>query len=175
MKISKKLVGIGVASLGALASIGGAFALYQQAAENTSFGISAGVYAGSGGTLTYKINNAGGNSNVAPQYLTTGGDNGGTGLSATYTQVEYTMALSAEFAAGANAQNFVVGNLGISLTNIPEAYRGKLSVCAVIDSYVASSLGEHYYKNVFMDENGDGVYDGDFAISADDEIGRAHV
>ena len=160
MKISKKLIGICIASFGAIASIGGAFALYQQAAEDTSFGISAGVYAGSGGTLTYKINNAGGASNVDPQYLTAGGDNGGTGLSTTYTQVEYSMALSAEYAAGANAQNFVVGNLGISLTNIPEAYRGKLAVWAVIDNYVASSLGEHYYKNVFMAE--------DFAISAEE-------
>ena len=160
MKISKKLIGICIASFGAIASIGGAFALYQQAAEDTSFGISAGVYAGSGGTLTYKINDAGGASNVDPQYLTAGGDNGGTGLSTTYTQVEYSMALSAEYAAGANAQNFVVGNLGISLTNIPEAYRGKLAVWAVIDNYVASSLGEHYYKNVFMAE--------DFAISAEE-------
>ena len=160
MKISKKLIGIGVASFGALASIGGAFALYQQAAENTGFGISAGAYAGSGGTVTYKINGADGASNVDPQYLTTGGDNGGTGLSTTYTQVEYSMALSATYAAGANAQNFVVGNLGISLTGIPEAYRGKLAVWAVIDNYVASSLGEHYYKNVFMAE--------DFAITAEE-------
>lgn len=157
MKISKKLIGIGIASFGAIASIGGAFALYKQAAEDTEFGISAGVYAGSGGTLTYKINNAGGNSEVAPQYLTTGGENGGTGLSATYTQVEYTMALSAEFAAGANAQNFVVGNLGISLTNIPAAYQGKLAVWAVIDNYVANSLGENHYKRIFMNE--------DFAIT----------
>ena len=95
-----------------------------------------------------------------PQYLTTLGANGGTGLSATYTQVEYSMALSATYAAGANAQDFVVCNLAISLTNIPESYRGKLAVWAVIDNYVGSSLGEHYYKNIFMGE--------DFAISAEE-------
>ena len=121
MKIGRKLIGIGVASLGALASIGGAFALYVQDADNASFGISAGAYAGSGGTLTYKINNNAGASEVTPNYLTSGGIGGGHGLSAEYTQVEYTMALSATYNAGANVQDFVVGNLGISLTNIPEA------------------------------------------------------
>ena len=160
MKISKKLIGISVASLGILFSIGGAFALYTQAAESTSFGISAGAYAGSGGTVTYKINNVTGNSNVAPAYLTSGGEGGGQGLSTTYSQVEYSMALGANYAAGANVQDYVVGNLAVSLTNIPEAYRGKLAVWVVIDNYVASSLGEHYYKNVFMNE--------DFAISAEE-------
>ena len=162
MKISKKLIGIGVASFGALASIGGAFALYKQAAENTGFGISAGAYAGSGGTVTYKINGVTNASDVAPQYLTDGGANGGTGLSTTYTQVEYSMALSATYAAGANAQDFVVGNLGISLTNVPEVYRGKLAVWAVVDNYVASSLGEHHYRTSLM-PNAE-----DFAITAED-------
>lgn len=153
MKINKKLIAIGVASLGTLFSIGGAFALYTQAADNASFGISAGAYAGSGGTLTYKINNTTGNSVIAPEYLTTGGDNGGTGLSTTYTQVQYSMALGANFASGANAQDFVVGNLGVSITNIPEAYRGKLSIWVVIDGYEAASLGEATYKNVFMNSD----------------------
>lgn len=159
MKISKKVIGIGVASLGMLLSIGGAVALYTTAAEDASFGISAGAYAGSGGSVTYKINDAAGNSNVAPAYLTSGGEGGGTGLSTTYTQVEYSMALSATYAGG-NAQDYVVGNLGISLTNIPEAYRGKLAVWAVIEGYTSASLGEHYYKNVFMGS--------DFAISAEE-------
>lgn len=153
MKINKKLIGIGVASFGILFSIGGAFALYQQAATDAQFGISAGTYAGSSGTVTYKINNTSGSATVAPAYLTSGGANGGTGLSATYTQVEYTMALSAAFASGANVQDFVVGNLSISLTDIPAAYQGKLAVWAVIDNYGANSLGEHYYKNVFMAED----------------------
>ena len=158
MKISKKLIGIGVASFGMLASVGGAIALYQQGATDASFRITAGAYAGLGGEVTYKINNNAGNSNVVPQYLTALGENGGAGLSATYTQVEYSMALSALYEDG-NAQNYVVGNLGISLTNIPEAYRGKLSVWAQIDNFGENTLGEHYYKNVFMAE--------DYAITAE--------
>ena len=152
MKINKKLIGFGIASLGAMMSIGGAFALYTQSAENVSFGISAGTYAGSGGSVVYKINGAGGTSEVAPSYLTTVGENGGTGLSATYTQVEYQMALSATY-AGNNLQNYVVGKLSISITDIPAAYQGKLAIWAVIDGYEAASLGEHYYKNAFMNED----------------------
>ncbi len=159
MKIKSKLIGIGVASLGALLSIGGAFALYQQNADDVQFGISAGTYAGSGGSVTYKINNTEGNSNVAPQYLKTNGENGGTGLSATYTQIHYSMALSAVY-AGNNAQNFVVGNVAISLTNIPEVYRGKLSVWAEISNYVENSLGANTYGHAFMNS--------DFAISAEE-------
>ena len=154
MKISKKLIGIGVASLGMVFSIGGAIALYTQAAQDAQFGISAGAYAGSGGTLTYKVNNTTGNVNVAPAYLTSGGQNGGAGLSATYTQVEYSLALGANFAAGAIAQDYVVGNLAVSLTNVPAAYEGKLAVVAVIDGYEENSLGEHYYRRALMpDEN----------------------
>ncbi len=158
MKIKSKLIGIGVASLGALLSIGGAFALYQQDAQNVQFGISAGTYAGSTGTVTYKINNAGSNSVVAPQYLKTNGENGGTGLSATYTQVHYSMALGAEYTNG-NAQNYVVGNLAVSLTGIPEAYRGKLTVWANVSNYVANSLGANTYGHIFMES--------DYAIDAE--------
>ena len=159
MKISKKLIGIGVASLGMIFSIGGAIALYQQAAENTGFGISAGAYAGSGGTVTYKINGASGASTLNPTYMTTGGENGGAGLSATYTQVKYEVALSAAYAAGANAQDFVVGNFAVSITNIPEAYRGKLSICVVIDGYEDASLGKVTYERIFGAE--------DYAITAE--------
>ena len=150
MKISKKLIGIGVASLGMVFSIGGAIALYQQAAENASFGISAGTYAGSGGTVTYKINDTAGASNVAPSYLRANGTNGGTGLSAEFTQVEYDMELSAAYAAGANPQDFVVGNLSVSITNIPAEYQGKLAIWVDIDGYTANSIGATRYQNVFM-------------------------
>lgn len=160
MKLNKKVIGISVASLGILLSVGGAFALYQADANEASFGISQGAYAGSTGTVTYKINNTAGASSLTPRYLPSVGEGSGSALSAAYTQVEYTVALSATFNGGGNAQNFVVGNLGISLTNIPEAYRGKLAVWAQIDGYTASSLGEHYYKNTFLAE--------DFAITADE-------
>ena len=153
MKISKKLIGIGVASLGMVFSIGGAIALYTQAAQNAQFGISAGAYAGSGGTVTYKINNTAGNSNVAPAYLRTNGTNGGSGLSTEFTQVSYEMELSTAYAAGANQQDFVVGNLSVSITNIPEAYRGKLSIWVDIDGYTADTLGAATYRNVFMESD----------------------
>ena len=160
MKLNKKVIGIAVASFGVLLSIGGAIALYQQAAEDASFGISQGAYAGSSGSVTYKINGATGASSLVPNYLPTVGEGSGNGLNATYTQVEYAVQLSAAFAGGANAQDFVVGNLGISLTNIPEAYRGKLAVWAQIDGYTASSIGEDRYKNIFMAS--------DFAITAEE-------
>ena len=173
MKISKKLIGLSVASLGALASIGGAFALYQQNAEPVSFGISAGTYAGSGGSVTYKINGAGGNSEVAPAYLRSNGTNGGTGLSTEFTQVKYEMALGGTY-AGNNAQNYIVGNVGVSLTNVPEAYRGKLSVWVEIAGYVENSLGANTYGHTFMnsdyaitEENQTYVANRDVAVSSD--------
>ena len=158
MKINKKLIGIGVASFGILFSVGGAFALYQQSAQNVSFGISAGVYAGANGTVTYRINNHAGNSEVLPSYLKTDGSlNDGAGLNSTYTQVEYVMALSANYAGDLNAQDYVVGNIAISVTDIPAAYQGKLSIWAVVEGYTAGSLGEHTYRTALMNS--------DFAIT----------
>lgn len=155
MKINKKLLGIGVASIGALISIGGAFALYQQDANEVQIGISAGTYAGLTGSVTYKLNGAAGNSNVDPQYLTALGANGGTGLSTTYTQVHYSIPLGAEYTNG-NSQNFVVGKVGVSLTNVPEAYRGKLSVWVQVNGYVENSLGASTYGgNYIMGGNDD--------------------
>ena len=66
--MKKKLIGIGVASLGVILSVGGAIALYQKAASNVEFGISAGAYAGSTGTITYKINNQANASVVDPEF-----------------------------------------------------------------------------------------------------------
>ena len=149
--MKKKLIGISVATFGVLLSIGGAIALYQQAAEEAGFGISAGTYAGSSGSVTYKINNQTGNAVVVPAaYLKADGSNGGDALGNGYTQVFYEMALGASFADGANAQDYVVGNLSVSVTNIPAAYQNKLAIWVVIDDYAGSSLGEHYYKNAFM-------------------------
>ena len=153
MKINKKLIGITIASLGMVFSIGGAVALYTQAASNASFGISAGTYAGSTGTVTYKINDTAGNSNVAPSYLRENGTNGGTGLSTEFTQVCYEMELSASYAAGANAQDFVVGNVAVSVTNIPAAYQGKLAIWVDVDGYVADSLGKATYEHIFMNSD----------------------
>ena len=106
--MKKKLIGIAVASFGVILSVGGAIAFYSQAADDAHFGISAGTYAGSGGVVTYKINGQAGASNVAPAYLKTDGTNGGSALGNGYTQVYYEMALGADFAEGAIAQDYVV-------------------------------------------------------------------
>ena len=150
--MKKKLIGIGVASLGMILSIGGAIALYTRAAENTGFGISQGTYEGSEGAITYKIN---GNTSgaVNPTYLTSEGENGGTGLGGNYTQVEYEFALSAEFSSSLIAQNFVVGNLTVEVTNIPEEYRGSLAIWACVDNYVDGSLGKVFYNHALMNED----------------------
>ena len=158
--MKKKLIGIAVASLGMLLSVGGAIALYQQAADDANFGISAGTYAGSSGTVTYKINNQTGNSIAVPaEYVKEDNSNGGTGLGGLYTQVRYEMVLGAAFADGANAQDYVVGNLSVSITNIPAAYQGKLAIWVDIDGYGEGTLGEHYYNHVFMNS--------DYAITAE--------
>ena len=173
MKISKKLLGIGVASIGALASIGGAFALYQKNANNVEIGISAGTYAGLTGSVTYKLNGASGESNIDPTYLKANGENGGTGLSTTYTQVKYSIPLGAEYTNG-NAQNFVVGKVGVTLEDVPSAYYGKLAVWVELGGYVAGSLGEdtyggHYFMNsdyAITNENQTYSVEKDVAVSA---------
>ena len=147
--MKKKLIGISVATIGVLLSVGSAIALYTKAATDTSIGISQGTYEGSEGLITYKIN---GNTNgtVAPQYLKTDGTNGGAGLGGEYTQVKYEFELSAEYSSSLIEQNFVVGNLAVVVNSIPEAYRGKLSIWAGIEGYEAGSLGEHYYASSLM-------------------------
>ena len=152
MKINKKLIGISVASLGVLFSIGGAFALYQQAATDASFGISQGEYEGSVGEVTYKINGST-SGTIAPAYLKHDGTNGGTGLGGLYDQVLYDMPLSATFANTLNAQDYVVGNISVSITNIPEAYRGKLAIWVDIDGYEDDSLGADTYGHAFMNSD----------------------
>ena len=150
--MKKKLIGISVASLGMLLSIGGAIALYTRAAEDTGFGISQGTYEGSTGAITYTVN---GNTSgtVSPTYLTTGGANGGTGLGGDYTQVEYAFELGAEFSSSLIAQNFVVGNLTVEVTDIPAEYQGKLDIFACVDNYVDGSLGKAKYNHALMNED----------------------
>ena len=166
MKMNRKVIGISVASLGILFSIGGAVALYTQAADNASFGISAGHYQGSEGAITYKIN---GNTSgtIAPSYNVQGTSiNHGEGLGGQngenrYTEIEYSMPLSATFADGLNAQTYVAGNISVSITDIPAAYQGKLAIWVDIDGYVAGSYGEANYNHVFMNS--------DYAITSENQ------
>ena len=153
-----KFIGIAVASLGAVVSISAAAALYVRAASNTGFGIGAGSYVGSDGIVTYKINNQI-EGNVAPQYWNdTGSDKEGTGLGNSYNQVVYEMTLSATYAQDINAQSVTMGNLSVSVTNIPETYRGHLAIWVDIDGYTADTIGSSFYNHVFMTS--------DFAITS---------
>ena len=166
--MKKKLIGIAVATVGVLFSVGGAVALYTKAAQDTGFGVSQGTYEGSEGAITYKINgNASGV--VAPQYLKADGTNGGTGLGGEYTQVKYEFELSAEYSSSLIAQDFVVGSLGLMVSDIPVAFQGRLLIWAGIENYVADSLGEHYYASSLMPE---GV---DFAINDQEGHGSFNV
>lgn len=145
--MKKKLfIGIAIASLGATLSIGAAAALYTAAASSIQFGIGEGGFIGSTGLVTYKINDAV-DGTIAPQYWNgDGSDKSGGGLSTTYTQVVYEGTLSATFANELNPQDFVVGNLSVSVNNIAEAYRGHLAIWVDVDGYVDASLGKNYYE-----------------------------
>ena len=136
-----KIIGISVATLGILGSIGGAFALYTKAASNTGFGIGAGAYSGSSSTVDYKINGNGGASAVAPSYCLTNGTNGGTGLNADYTQVKYEFALGADFANDLPAQTYVMGNLSVNFTGLNASFYNKVQVYASITGYEADTCG----------------------------------
>ena len=52
----RKFLGITIASLGLVISLGTAVALYKTDAHEAGFGISQGTYQGADGLVTYKIN-----------------------------------------------------------------------------------------------------------------------
>ena len=181
-----KIFGIGIASLGVVFSIATAAALYVKSAQDTGFGIGAGEYVGSEGVVTYKINgNTSGS--LAPSYLKTDGSNGGTGLGGDYTQVKYEALLSATYAQDLSAQDVVVGNLSVSIKNIPTKYQGKLSIWVGIDGYKEfdgatqesdkiPSLGKQLFATAFMtsdyaitSENSEYVANRDIAVKSGGE------
>lgn len=175
--MKKKLIGIAVASFGMILSVGSAIALYVKAADPASFGIGQGTYEGSDGAITYKIN---GNTSgtVAPQYLKTDGTNGGTGLGGEYTQVKYEFVLSANYSSTLIDQNFVVGSLSLSISDIPAKYQGKLAIWAGIEGYEDGSLGQHYYASSLMPGGVDFAINGEeghdaFAVSSDVAVSTA--
>ena len=156
-----KIIGIAVASLGILFSIGGAFALYTKAATPVSFHITPGTYAGSTSTVDYLINGTGGTgSAVAPVYADTGEGNAqkfdGTGLNEEYSQIKYEFTLGADYANDVADQDYVVGNIKLEVKNIPSAFQGNLTIWAGIEGYTEGTLGEHYYASPL---------DGDVAIT----------
>ena len=168
----RKILGITIASLGLVVSVGTAVALYKTNAQDAGFGISQGTYEGAGGLITYKINDAT-SGTIAPQYWNhDGSDKTGHGLSPVFDQVVYEGTLSATFSNSLNAQNFVVGNLEVKVENIPAEYQGKLSIWVDVDGYEANSLGAHYYATLLendyniTNENTSFTTNKDIAVSA---------
>ena len=148
-----KIIGIGIASLGVVISMGSAVALYTRAASSTGFNIGAGTYSGSTGTVTYKVNNNISGS-VAPQYWNdTGSDKTGTGLGGDFNQIVYEFTLSATYANDINAQSVTLGNVAVSVTNIPAAYQGKLAIWIDVDGYTDNTIGKTTYEHVFMNSD----------------------
>lgn len=146
-----KIIGLSVAILGTAVSVGTAAALYVKKADDAHFGIGA-KWSGLDGTVTYKINNAT-TGIAAPSYLKTNGTNGGEGLGGDYTQVHYSFPLGASFSADVPAQNFVVGNFAVNLSNIHEALQNKAKIWVAVKGYTEDSWGAANYASAFMTED----------------------
>lgn len=151
--MKKKLIGISVATVGVVLSIGSAIALYTKAANNTSFGISAGAYSESSGAITYKINGVGGSSTVAPQYYkATGVDNEGTALGGEYVQIKYEFTLGATFEDYNVDQTFVMGKVDVALTNLDAALYGKVTVWAAVQGYTNDTIGASSFGSALIND-----------------------
>ena len=151
--MKKKLIGISVATFGVVLSIGGAIALYQKAASDVEFGISAGAYAGAEGAITYKINGAAGASNVAPQYFNGEGDNGeGLALGGDYTQIKYEFTLGAAFEDYDVDQTFVMGKVSVALTGLDADLYGKVTVWAGVQGYEENTIGESSFATPLISD-----------------------
>lgn len=139
--MKKKIIGISVATVGVLLSIGSAIALYEKAASNAEFNISAGAYAGATGEVTYSINDQAGESTVNPVYCDAEGNPNGTGISANATQLKYVFELGAGFSDELEEQPFVMGQVSVALTHLKAALYGKVTVYAHLDGYQTGKIG----------------------------------
>ena len=153
-----KFIGIGVAALGMVLSIGGAVALYQKAASPATMGIGAGAHAGASSVADYTINGNTGDSAATPFYANAAGNNlvSGGGLSADYPQIKYEFALGADFDNNVAEQTYVMGKVSVSLTNLDSDYYNKVQVYASVTGYGdgtigASSFGTPIINNVLIE------------------------
>lgn len=152
--MKKKLIGIAVATFGVALSVGSAIALYQHAAQQTSFGISAGTYAGSTGTITYKINGASGNSQLDPVYCDGEGvaaEEENIGVSVDYPQIKYEFALGGVYSEDLIAQQYVMGNLNLQFADLISDLNGKVTVWAGVQGYTEGKIGESAYGEALVD------------------------
>jgi len=173
-----KIIGIAVATLGIAASVGGAIALYTKSAEPVGFGIGAGSYSGKTGAVTYKVDGKT-SGTVDPIYYKDAADPG-TGLGDSYNQVKYVFPLSATFASDLVEQTYVMGNIGLSITNIPAKYQGKLAIWASIEGYTADKYGANTFAHALMNEdyaitNESASYSGNANISVNASGGQSLV
>ena len=151
--MKKKLIGISVATIGVLLSVGSAIALYTKEASNVEFGISAGAYAGAEGAITYKINNTAGAVNVAPQYYKLNGvDNEGTALGGEYRQIKYEFTLGAAFEDYDVDQTFVMGKVSVALTNLDADLYGKVTVWAGVQGYTEDTIGASEFGSALISD-----------------------
>ena len=146
-----KIIGLLVAAAGSVASISAAAALYVKGATDAHFGIGA-EWHGLDGTITYKVNDS--TSGVAPaSYLKADGTNGGTGFSCEYTQAHFSFALGASYSSDVPAQNFVVGNFAVNLTNISTVLQNNAKIWVGVNGYTEKTIGASTYANAFMTED----------------------
>lgn len=148
-----KVIGILTAVLGVIVSFSAAIALYTKGVANVGFDIGSSTYTSNSAHADYKINGSS-NPTVQPSYLKKDGTNGGTKLDGEYRHVKYEFTLGATFdEENTLPQYFVVGDLGVTLTNINEALLNKAKVSMYFEGYVDGSLGkEHYGANMYSGE-----------------------
>ena len=150
-----KIIGIAVATLGVVFSFSAAAALYQKAAEDVDFGISAGTYAGSTSTAHYTINGSTGNASaVNPVYCDESGDPVANviGYNDVATQAKYEFALGAEFANDVAEQEYVMGKISVSISNLPAAYNGKVQIYASVNGYTAGTVGGNTFGAALIND-----------------------
>ena len=146
---SIKILGIAVATLGVAASVGGAVALYTKNASQAEFTIGAGTHTATDGNVAYKTNGLN-NPTIDPTFWTAGDSpTQGDRFDTLHTQIKYEFPLSATYDSGA-VPAYTVGNIAVSLTNVPAGYQDKLSVWASIEGYTESSLGKYFYEHALM-------------------------
>ena len=140
-----KIIGVGIALLGTIISIGGAFALYQKTAHDTSFNFGAFTYTAQTGTITYKI------SNVITTYEANGTTDQSTqSLDPAHKVVYVKVPLSASYpTSGVVAQSTIGGNVSVSVT-LSDAFAAagvQMTTAAYMKGYAD---GRTYYTgNIF--------------------------
>ena len=143
-----KIIGLLVAAAGVVASISTAAALYTKAVAPVGFGIGAATYSSSNSVVTYTIGGNGGASNVAPTYYKNDDSTPGTyqsGFSEENRSVKYEFTFGATYAAGLTEQDYVVGNLSVSLTGVASALQNNIKTSMYFTGYGDGSLGKVLY------------------------------